>query len=361
MQAIKLDTDAKRTVARARLQEAIARGAQNAGGVIQKVISTTPHDELQPARQSHVEVRDGVAHYVTNSGERPISSHAFGQLTSRAGMRTQYARDLLADSQNEPWKAELLQHSMREHLQHSDSRFLVRSIDNQVRGVLSDSYKRMDSRPLLDAFIQSATAIGAKPYSGHATETRCAVRCIVPEIVEPTPGEMMVFGLNWQNSDFGAGSYTVSLFALRLVCLNGMVGENALKKAHFGSRLSEGDVSFSSKTYQLDQSTLVSATSDAVASMMSESKIRERSERIRAAAGEEATFEALWKRVGKNLTKADRDATRAAYEGPDQLNMPEGQTTWRFANALSWVANSEETPEERKLDLQHVAGQLVAA
>lgn len=32
---------------------------------------------------------------------------------------------------------------------------------------------------------------------------------------------------------------------------------------------------------------------------------------------------------------------------------------WRFANALSWVANGNDVSEERRLDLQAAAGKLV--
>jgi hypothetical protein len=43
----------------------------------------------------------------------------------------------------------------------------------------------MDSRPLLDAFVKAVTDLGAHPLSGHATETRVAVRALLPTSYEP--------------------------------------------------------------------------------------------------------------------------------------------------------------------------------
>ena len=42
----------------------------------------------------------------------------------------------------------------------------------------------------------------------------------------------------------------------------------------------------------------------------------------------------------------------------DIENMPAGQTRWRLAQAVSWIAGKTED-EERRLDLMRVAGNLV--
>jgi hypothetical protein len=244
------------------------------------------------------------------------------------------------------------------HLQNSPDRWLVRSVGDQTRGVLSDRFRRMDCRPMLDSFITACKAVGAEPVSGHSTETRVAIRAIIPQIYEPVPGEAVAFGLHWQNSDFGNGSYHVTAFLLRLVCLNGMVGERALREVHSGGRLAD-NVDWSKHTLTATEQALALQTGDVVRGTLGPASIETQLAKIRAVHEREVDFKTAWATVGKTLTAADRRATEAVFNSADELNVPPGKTMWRFANALSWVANAEGVSEERKLDLQAVAGKLV--
>ncbi len=346
--------------ARTRLESAIAHGRASAGPVVEQILSQVPEDELVPAPKATIAVQAGLSHIITPDGDSPMSDHAFTQLTSRVGIPTPYARELLSGSSGEDgaWKGQLLGQALCTHLAHSRERYLVRRVNGATRAVLSDKFKRMDSRPLLDAFIKAVTELGAQPLSGHSTETRVAVRALLPTIYEPVPGEAVAFGLHWGNSDFGAGSYHVTLFLLRLVCLNGMVGEAEIRKTHVGSRLEDG-IEYSRRTHLLTERALVSATRDVVRGALGPASIEARLARIRAVHSEEVDFETAWRQVGKSLTKTDKEATRQAFESPDVINMPRGNTMWRFANALSWVANGSDINEERRLDLQAVAGKLI--
>lgn len=347
--------------ARTRLESAINAGRTSAGRVIEQILSQMPEDEIVHAAKTTVEVDDtGRAFIITPQKHSALSDHAFGQLVGRAGIPTAYARDLLTGARENKWQGDLLARSLEAHLSHSSDRFLVRRIDDTTRGVLSDAYKRMDSRPLLDAFVKTATDLGAVPISGHATETRVAVRALIPTIYEPVPGEAVAFGLHWGNSDFGNGSYNVRAFLMRLWCLNGAVGETELKKAHMGARLEE-NIEYSRRTHLLTERALASQTKDVVRGVLGPEAIESKLALIRNAHSKEVNFETAWKSVGKQLTKADKEAAQAAFESPDAINLPAGNTMWRFSNALSWIANNKDTPEERRLDLQQVAGSLIAA
>lgn len=44
----------------------------------------------------------------------------------------------------------------------------------------------------------------------------------------------------------------------------------------------------------------------------------------------------------------------------DETHVPRGQNKWRLSNAVSWVAG-QTADENRRLELQTVAGELVAA
>jgi len=46
------------------------------------------------------------------------------------------------------------------------------------------------------------------------------------------------------------------------------------------------------------------------------------------------------------------------FSSADVEKLPPGQTSWRFSNAVSWLANEVED-EHRKLELQELAGTLL--
>ncbi len=352
-------TTEKRAIAKARLDEIVTHGRKQAASVIAQIMQTRPQDELVPAKRAVFEVDGaGVARLTTPVGKETLTDHSFGQLTDRLSPRLRaYAGTLIEGGSD--WRYGLAQSIVNEHLLHSDDRMLVRHVGGQVRGVMSDTYKRIDSRPLLDAYLGALESVGAIAVSGFSTETRNSVRAILPRVIEPIAGEAMVLGLHWGNSDFGAGAYQMSAFAIRLVCLNGMVGETQMKKVHLGARLSEGMLELSDATLDLDHRTLSSATTDVVRALLSPSAVDERVSKVQAAAAQETTFEAAWSRVGKALTKSEKERAKNAYEGPDVLNLPEGPTLWRFSNALSFMANEKGVSPDRKLELQHLAGAVV--
>lgn len=349
------------SVARERLESIVANGIARSGNVIQQILSQQPVDAIVPAKALTFQVADdGVVSMAARDHEWALHRHAFEQVVERAGIPRAYASELRVTGDENEWRRTLLQHAMDEHYRNGQGRFLVRSVDGQARGFLSDRFRRLDSRPLLESFITTCQALQGVPYEGVATDTRSSVRVILPKVFEPVRGEAMVFGLSWQNSDFGAGTYGISAFVLRLVCLNGMVGESALKQVHLGGRLPE-DLTFSERTFALDTKTMVSATADVVRSVLAPAALAKRMDAVRAAHESTTDFATAWKRLrSSGLSKAEQTATRDVFEGEDVVMLPPGKTLWRFSNALSWVANTTKDAE-RKLELQSLAGAVIAA
>lgn len=367
MQAIGSNTH---NIAVARLQEAIDRGVSNAGPVIERVLAQVPVDHVVAAQRLRPIVEQDGTVRLTMSDDgngRRLHQHARAQLANRLGMPSAFMAELaVGDSEpvgrglkrrqvDNQWRRDLLSENLSQLLSHSTDRYLVRSMESEIRGVLSDQYKRLDTRPLLDAFIGACTSLSAVPYEGVASDLRTSVRAIVPRIYEPVPGEYMVFGLGWTNSDYGAGTYQVTAFGLRLVCLNGMIGSSELKQVHLGSRLPD-DLKLSEQTYQRETAYMVSATKDIVKGILAPHAIDSRVEAIKAAATHEVDGRALLKTLGKTLHKREVEAVRDAFDGPDTINLPAGKTAWRFSNALSWVAHNAEPA--RKIELQEQAARV---
>lgn len=362
-----LSPEAIRRAAHDRLEEIVATGRQNSVATIQRIFTEIPEDSIVRAPALGFEVlaaekQPGRLVMKAPQGHSwSVHQNALGQLSERLGVPMAYAKKLIGT--DEPWAHRLVETTLREHALHatgpkgSPAKFLVRSVGGQARGVLSDTYRRLDSRPLLEAFVESLDAVKAVPFEGFGGDLSVRVRAIIPQVHEPIPGEFMVFGLDWSNSDFGRGTYDVSAFALRLICLNGMIGSSRLRQIHLGKRLDE-NLEFSAKTYALDTKTMVSATRDIVAGALGPKAIASQVEAIREAASKEIGIAAALRGVESALTKAERDAVKSAFEGQDVINLPPERTAWRFSNALSWVANAAEDPE-RKEELQALAGVVV--
>ncbi|MFZ5896439.1 MAG: hypothetical protein ACOY0T_35625 [Myxococcota bacterium] len=346
-------------IARDRLEQIVSTGIQKAGPVIARVLSQTPEDALCRGSALDFYVREtGAVELVRPDGVFATHRYALGQIVEKTGMTRGYADKLAVDGEDNAWRRELLAHSLREHFSHSPDRFLVRSLNGEIRGFLSDSFRRLDSRPLLDAFIKACQEVGAVPFEGVASDLRVSVRAILPTVYEPVPGEAMVFGLAWNNSDFGAGLYGISVFVLRLICLNGAVGESALKQRHLGGRLAD-NLELSQRTYDLDTATMASATRDLVRKLLAPRTIEVQCSLVRDAHDRETDWNRAFRSI-RSLSKTEETKVREAFEGEDVVMLPAGKTVWRLSNALSWVANTT-SDAERKLELQQAAGAVLKA
>lgn len=349
-----------REQARIKLGDIVENGKKNTGAVINRVLNNMPEDVIVDGGRLNFDV-EGTGRVMVSrgGGQRGFHRNALGQAAGRFGVPVKYIDSLATGAEENAWGRDLLKHTLNEHAQNMGGRYLMRSVDGEVRGFLSDRYRRLDSRPLLNAFVEGCDEVGAIPFEGVATDLRSSVRAIVPKVYEPTEGECMVFGLSWTNSDFGAGTYQVSAFVLRLICDNGLVTESQMKQVHLGGRLPDNLV-FSAETYAKDTETMTLATRDIVRAALSTGSMEDRAEAIAAAASDEEGFDIVAgiKKAQKTLTKGETKAVKEAYEGGDVLMLPAGNTAWRFSNALSWVANSAEDPE-RKLELQRLAGAVI--
>ena len=356
------------------LQKAVEAGTKKAGPVITRVLSTMPDDALPKANKfvfnvehsGDVEVgrlvmgwHDGGTRTHQDGQHvgmpRPVHKNALGQLVSLIpGLRLDYIRDLV--SSGVPWQEQLALKILSEHFGHNAANYLVRTVGGEHRGVLSSSYRRLDSRPLLDAFVGACNQVGAVPYDGVASDVRVAVRAIVPQVFNVN-GDVFCLGLAWQNSDFGAGAYGISGFILRLLCDNGAMTENVLRQIHLGRKLDDAEI-FSRETYELDTKTMVSATGDIVKALMAPNALDKRVEVIKAAAEREVEFAQAVRPVREQLTKGEFEKAKEAFEGRDDWNLPAGKSQWRASNALSWIAQ-DAGDQDRTLELQMMAGKLI--
>lgn len=356
-----MDPQVARELARDVLSRAVARGTSNTAPVVQRIIDEVPQDSLVDSRG--VSFTPGAQGIQMGAGNQDwtIHPHALGHLAERAGVPVRYLRELDADGvEAGGWKRELGAEILNRHFEHAKrDRYLVRSHNGVARGVLSDKFKRLDSRPLMEAFWTECQAVGAVPYMGAGSDVRVSLKMILPTIVEPTPGECMVWGLSWQNSDYGGAAYSISVFGLRVVCLNGMVSANSLRKQHLGTSISDS-FELSARTMELDTATVVSATRDIVRGTLTADAVERECQKIRAASEQELNVDRALRGISKRVSKAEAKRARELFEGSDVVNLPAPKTAWRFSNALSFMANETESFDSQD-NLQRLAAEVIGS
>jgi hypothetical protein len=293
--------------------------------------------------------------YITPQGTRErLHRNALSQLSSRLEIPMAYVDHLQAA----PWGKAFLAKTLAEHVEHSSDKYLIRSVGGEARAVLSDKFRRIDCRPGALALLESAQAAGLIVADGSFTDTRSTLKFIKPQVLEVFPGEYMVFGFDWGNSDYGRGASDLRLFFFRAWCWNGAVGESVVRQIHIGKRLQE-DVEYSRETLEADARASALALRDAATYAMSDAKVARMIEGIRAANETTIDPKNRVESLKKVLTKGEIEQVVTAFNSPDVENMPAGNTLWRWSNAISWVGGHDVEDADRRIDFERLAGDVM--
>ena len=282
-------------------------------------------------------------------------------MAEKMNVPSRYLRELAGGTS---WKRALAARILNEHSSWSDrSRVLVRAVGDEVRGILSDSYRRLDSQRILSAFLGKALEQGAVAYDALWTDTKIYVETILPQpICIPTEfnGEVQIYmGARFSTSDFGDGAVDIRVFLLNGVCLNGMVRENVMKQIHLGGKLPD-NIQLSQRTYELDTQTTVSAVNDLTAQLFGRDNIRRKALEIKAAAAKEVNFTQELERLMQKgrLLKTENEGVRKLLmnNNPDD-GLAGGPTLWKLTQAIT--AYARETQPARQRELHELSGELL--
>lgn len=343
-----------------KLNKVIQNGQANAINIMNYIDTHKPQDTIVP--NSRLRIKPNATSlklsYINQGGfERSFSlhPHALIQVADRAGMPT--PRKILNWLNGPEDLRDLSTILNRKYSNQENKRYLLRSIDGQIRGFLSDRYRRLDSSKVIDVITAEAIEkFGAIPIEAKALDTSFHLKVILPHIFEPAPNEVGVFGLCFRNSDFGAGRLYLKGFFNRLWCTNLAMTEDGISQIHLGKRLTE-DIEFSEETYRLDTEAMASAVKDVVHHILSPENVKRRLALVEQAAQETCDAESIIKVMqGKKLDKGEANTVRELYTSADIKLLPAGQTKWRLSNAISLLA--QRSVPERQLELENLAGEV---
>jgi hypothetical protein len=235
-------------------------------------------------------------------------------------------------------------------------RYLVRAVTDEARGIVSDKYRRIDSRLMVEAFASAAQDVGLVPVEGWALDTKVRIRAVLPRVFEPVPNEVILPGLQWGTSDFGDGGHTVSVFFMRVWCTNTAIRDEVLRQVHLGARLPD-NVEMSTETVRLDNAANASALGDVVRAALGPAPVNQMMEDIRAAHAAKLDPDKAVELLRRKLSKELTEEVASAFRSPDVEMLPPGNTRYRLSNAVSWVAQRK--PADERMALDRLAGELV--
>jgi hypothetical protein len=240
-------------------------------------------------------------------------------------------------------------------------RQLLRTLDGQVRAVLSERYRRLDNHDLVEHVLPALQALPeARFESVELTETRLYLKVITPRIAfEVAPGDVVQAGVVVSNSEVGCGMLTVQPLVFRLVCKNGLIAsDKTLRKQHVGRALESeqgSGVVFKDDTLQADDRAFFLRVRDVIAAAVSEATLRAVGEKLRRTreisigADPVRSVEILAQRHA--LTEGERSGVlRSLIEGGEL-------TGYGLVNAVTRYAQQAED-YDRATELEVLGGKL---
>ena len=288
-----------------------------------------------------------------------IHRHALSQIATRSGVNGRFISD---HANGAVWERELLADVLNRHFAMDKSvaeeRYLLREYDKkELRGFLSSTYRRLDDRPLVEQFVNTVREMGAIPCEGLIADTQVEMKAWLPMVFEPVDHEVMLVGLRWKNSNYGAGAHEVNLVVLRLWCTNKACMENCLRNIHLGKRLND-NIKFSEETYRADTRATMLTLRDAIKDFLSPDHVNTLVGAIREANDKGVEWKNVKTALDKALLKDEIKKVQSMFEGDDIIQLPPAKSLWRASNALSLLAGQTDDVE-RKLQLERYAGALL--
>lgn len=289
-------------------------------------------------------------------GEFNTTEHTNSQIAERAGIPKKYFDRMKNDF------TELLDYNVNYLWEHEPQKRMIRTLKDNARAYLSDRYRRLDNYELAHSILPVIKELGddVKVVSSEITDKRMYWKMLFPKIEgEVRKGDVIQAGLVISNSEIGLGAFTVSHLLYRLICLNGMIGENSIRKYHVG-RHTDGhdDISelFADDTLKADDQAFFLKVRDTVKSAINRDHFDHYLDKLRTAAEKKVEGNSI--KVIEELSKREGFSS-AEHEGVLKNYLHDGDSSlYGLANAIT--RTSQDVPDyDRATELEKIGGKLI--
>lgn len=253
----------------------------------------------QAASKRDLVVPSSHVSHSTDSGRAALSIALPDGGQERYGI-TNVARRQLADKLKIPFayfermredQPRLLDDNINTWLHADDEPRMLRTLDGNVRAVLSNRYRRIDNHDLVETVYPILQQLPGMRFESHQlTDTRMYIKCVTTALrFEVAPGDVVQGGLVVTNSEVGHGTLTIYPLIFRLVCRNGLiVQDRVLRKTHLGRMIESGQdgwVAYKDDTVEADDRALMLKVRDEVQSAVSEVTFTQAAQRLQQTLG----------------------------------------------------------------------------
>lgn len=236
--------------------------------------------------------------------------------------------------------------------QKPNDRKMLRVLDEQVRAVLSDKYKRVDNGPVLRSIfpvIQEAVQSGEAAMRSYSlSNTKMYLQVAFPKVQgEIKRGDVVQGGVTFTNSEVGMGQFEIQAWVERLVCTNGMILPSVLKQRHVGHGISDTDLDgmiFRAETVEAEQKAIGMASHDILYNMLKGEWFHEQLQKMKDSAEDAivrpaTTIEKTVKLLG--LPEATQDPLLNNLATGGEINR------WGLVNSLTAMAKMFPDPDKQ--------------
>lgn len=243
---------------------------------------------------------------------------------------------------------------------------MIRTSFKDVRGFLSDRYRRLDAPDLLETVLPVAQESGLQVVSSELTLNRLYLQMLSPRITsEIKKGDVVQYGLTISTSDVGAGSVRVEPLIYRLVCSNGLIADTAFRKYHIGRSQTDFEniqELLSDRTKEVTDAAFWLQVKDLVIASLKPENFEKQVNRLRVAADMPIrnldlpeVVELTMKAVGITGEGKKNSILAALASG----NQGAGLTQWGLVNSFTAAANADEATYQDSIDLQRAGGAIL--
>jgi len=257
--------------------------------------STAKRDFVAPTTK--LEMLPDTRIRLTDTGDFAVREYAHGQISGYTGIPKPYYDKMRAE---EP---RLLADNVNTWLHKNPERRMVRTLDGNMRALLSERYRPLDNHDLAIAAFETLKDKGLNiEHSSFAvTETKLYMKFVTPKIehmivpgrheyvaANEGKGHLVQAGIVISNSEVGAGSVKIEPMLFWLRCLNGLiVADASLRKFHVGKGFGNGngeqvEAFFKDETRRADDAAFFMKVRDLVRGVFDSIKFGELVERVQS-------------------------------------------------------------------------------
>lgn len=310
------------------------------------------------ATTTMLEMDDSQNIHVQGKGFFKPTDLAHRQMAERLSIPFKYYQKMQTE------QPDLLATNVNTWFKKNPEKRLVRTMDGDtpyMRAFLSDRYRPYDNFLVMEGALPVLMQHqDLQVISSEVTENRLYIQAVNQRLqAEVKKGDIIQAGIVLSNSEVGLGSIRVETLLYRLVCLNGAIRPESIRKNHTGKRLGTDEevaMLYASDTIIADNQAFKLRVRDMMNFAFHSDKFLEAVELMKEATQREIkgtvqdVIETVSTTYGFNTIEQD-SILKNFIAGADL-------TQYGLGNAVTAVANQDDLPYDRIIELERAGGDI---